>query len=104
VPLVASAASAAAAYAVRKVPAYVQDKLLPKLKQATSSGGAGDVVSKAKDAVSNLADRVGGNTHPGRTRAVAPRPSLSHKQLAELDRGRRERAKRRAERAKALKS
>ena len=104
VPLAASAASAAAAYAVRKIPAYVEDKLLPKLKQASSSGGAADVLAKAKDAVSTVAERVSGNTHGGRPRRAPSRPSLSSKQLADLDRGRRERAKRRAERAKALKS
>ena len=103
VPLVASAASAAAAYAVRKLPALVQEKVVPRVKQAASSGGGGDIVSKARDAVSTVADRVTGDSD-GAHDARPPRPSLSRKQLAELDRGRRERAKRRAQRAKALKS
>ena len=103
VPLVASAASAAAAYAVRKLPGLVQDKVIPKLKDARSSESASNAVAKAKDAVggavSTVTERVVGNGESSRSAL----PSLSSKQLDQLERARRGRAKRRAERRKALK-
>ena len=106
VPLAASAASAAAAYAVRKVPALVQEKVVPKLKGSRSSGAAGDALSKAKDAVgetvSSVADRVGELRHSVFGGSRPPAPSLSTKELDELERRRKDRAKHRAERRKAL--
>ena len=106
VPLAASAASAAAAYAVRKIPAFVQEKVVPKLKGSTPSGSAGDVLSKAKDAVgetvSSVADRVGELRDNVSGGSRSPAPSLSSKELDELERRRKERAKHRAERRKAL--
>ena len=106
VPLAASAASAAAAYAVRKLPALVQEKVMPKLKGGRSSGAAGDVLSKAKDAVgetvSTVADRVSELRESASGSSRSPGPSLSSKELDELERRRKERAKHRAERRKAL--
>ena len=106
VPLAASAASAAAAYAVRKIPALVQEKVVPKLKGTGSSSAAGEALSKAKDAVgetvSNVADRVSGLRDGTSGGSRSPAPSLSSKELDELERRRKERAKHRAERQKAL--
>src|ERR671934_206933 len=56
VSLAASAASGATAYAARKVPGFVQDKVLPKLKEFASSGGTLD---KAKQAVENAVPAIG---------------------------------------------
>src|SRR5919202_1754689 len=64
VPLAASAASATVAFAARRAPDFVRHKVLPKLKEATESGGgAGATLAKAKDAVgetvSSVTDRLG---------------------------------------------
>ena len=73
VPLAASAASAVTAYAARKVPALVRDKLLPKLNSGGATAGAGGAISKTKDAiggtvtnaVSSVSDRIGGGGEDG---------------------------------------
>jgi hypothetical protein len=108
VPLAASAASAAAAFAARKAPDFFRDKVLPKLKEAGGSGGAQKTLAKAKDAVgdtvSSVTDRLGaGDGQSGSTGgrgASRPMPSLSPQQR---EKERRERADRRRERQQALK-
>jgi hypothetical protein len=112
VPLVATAASAATAYAARKAPALVREKLLPKLKGAVGSGGAGDAVGKARQAigdtvtgtVSSVTERLGSGDgeRGGPDQAVAkkPEPAMSDDQREEE---RRQRAERRRDRKKALK-
>ena len=102
VPLAASAASAAAAFAARRAPDFIRHTVLPKLKEAGNSGGAGKTLAKAKDAVgetvSSVTDRLGdGQQRSQGTRR--PMPSLSPKQR---EAERRKRAERRRERKKAL--
>jgi hypothetical protein len=94
VSLAASAASGAAAYGARKVPGFVQDKVLPKLKELTSNGGALD---KAKKAVENAVPAVGGAGQDSRQARQRPRVSA-----AERQRRQRERAEHRRERKAAL--
>ena len=89
VSLAASAASGATAYAARKAPGYLQEKLLPKLKELASNGGTLD---KAKRAVEGA---VGGGGRP----APQSRPTLSN---GEREKRQRERAERRTERREAL--
>ena len=93
VSLAASAASGATAYAARKAPRFLQEKVLPKLKELTSNGGALDM---AKKAVENAVPAVGGGqTAPQRS----SRPRIPK---AELEKRRRERAEHRRERKAAL--
>jgi hypothetical protein len=92
VSLAASAASGATAYAARKAPGFVQDKVLPKLKELTTNGGA---VDRAKKAVESAVPAVGG----GQTSQSASRPRLTD---AEREKRQRERAKHRRERKTAL--
>jgi hypothetical protein len=95
VSLAASAASGAAAYAARRAPGYFQDKVLPKLKELTSNGGALD---KAKQAVENAVPSVGdGDSQEAPRRSSRPRLSP-----AEAEKRQRERAERRRERKAAL--
>ena len=94
VSLAASAASGATAYAARKAPGYVQEKVLPKLKELTSNGGALDM---AKKAVENAVPAVGGAGQDGRQARQRPRVSA-----AERQRRQRERAEHRRERKAAL--
>ena len=95
VSLAASAASGAAAYAARMAPGYFQDKVLPKLKELTSNGGALD---KAKQAVENAVPSVGdGDSQEAPRRSSRPRLSP-----AEAEKRQRERAERRRERKAAL--
>ena len=61
VPLAASAVSGATAYAARKAPGYLQEKLLPKLKELASNGGTLD---KAKKVVAGAVPAVGGGGQP----------------------------------------
>ena len=107
VPLAASAASAAAAFAARRAPDFIRHTVLPKLKEATESGGggAGATLAKAKDAVgdtvSGVTDRLGsGDGQSGSPTARKSMPSLSP---AQREKQQRERAQRRRERKQALK-
>ena len=95
VSLAASAASGATAYAARKAPGFVQEKVLPKLKELTSDGG---VVDKAKKAVENAVPAVG-DGGPSSQSLGSSRPKLSD---AEREKRQRERAKQRRERKAAL--
>src|SRR5919201_5331450 len=57
VSLAASAASGAAAYAARKAPRFLQEKVLPKLKELTSNGGT---LERAKQGVESAVAAVAG--------------------------------------------
>jgi hypothetical protein len=94
VSLAASAASGATAYAARKAPRFVQDKVLPKLKELVSDGGT---VERAKEAVESAVSAVGGDGQDGRQRPQRPRVSA-----AEREKRQRERADHRRERKAAL--
>jgi hypothetical protein len=95
VSLAASAASGATAYAARKAPGFFQDKVLPKLKELTSSGGTLD---KAKQAVESAVPGVGGDDGQ-----EAPRtPSRPRVSPAQAEKRRHERAEHRRERKAAL--
>jgi hypothetical protein len=96
VSLAASAASGATAYAARKAPGFFEDKVLPKLKELTSNGGALD---KAKSAVENAVPSVGGDGQGQETPQRSSRPRVSP---AEAEKRQRERAERRRERKAAL--
>ena len=60
-PIVATAASAAAGYAAKKGPHLFEEKVLPKLKQTASGAGdaAEDLPARAKEAVSTVGDLAG---------------------------------------------
>ena len=95
VSLAASVASGATAYGARKAPGFVQEKVLPKLKELTSNGGALD---KAKKTVESAIPAVGGGGgQDGPQRPQRPRVSA-----AERQRRQRERAEHRRERKAAL--
>jgi hypothetical protein len=96
VSLAASAASGATAYAARKAPGFFEDKVLPKLKELTSNGGALD---KAKSAVGDAVPGVGGGDNGQETPRRSSRPKLSP---AQAEKRQRERAERRRERKAAL--
>jgi hypothetical protein len=94
VSLAASVASGAAAYAARKAPGFLEDKVLPKLKElASNSGGA---VDRAKKVVESAVPAVGGD---GQTPPASRRPRLSDD---EREKRQRERAQHRRERKAAL--
>jgi hypothetical protein len=98
VPLAASAVSGATAYAARKAPAFFQEKVLPKLKEASANGGALDKAKEAVEgAVSGVADRVASS-------GASPQQSRPQRTISDAQRQRnqRERAARRRERKQAL--
>jgi hypothetical protein len=94
-PIVATAASAAAGYAAKKGPDLFEEKVLPKLKQ--TAGGAGDLAERAKDAMPLVGSDDAGSTNS--------RSSRQNRELSadELARHVRERADARAARRKAVK-
>ena len=94
VSLAASAARGATAYAARKAPGFFQDRVLPKFKEFTASGGTLD---KAKQAVENAVPAIGGSGQAPPQRSSRPRIPKS-----ELEKRRRERAEHRRERKAAL--
>jgi hypothetical protein len=96
VPLAASAASAAAAYGAQKLPRLIQDKLVPKLKEVGSSDGVGNLVTKAKELIGAQSKQLRGSH--------TSTPQIPRKQLEQIERARRERAKNREARRKALTS
>ena len=93
VSLAASAASGATAYAARKVPGFVQDKVLPKLKEFASNGGG--AVDKARKVVESAVPAVGS----GQTSQGSRRPTLSDD---EREKRQRARAQHRRERKATL--
>ena len=94
VPLAASAASGATAYAARKAPSFFQEKVLPKLKELASDGGALDKAKKAVE--SAVPSAVGG---AGQEATSPPRRAVSSRERAKRQR---ERAQNRRERKQAL--
>jgi hypothetical protein len=94
VSLAASAASGATAYAARKAPDFIQNRVLPKLKELTSDGGA---IEKAKKTVENAVPSIGGEG-----RETPRRPSRPRVSPAQAQKRARERAERRSERKAAL--
>ena len=109
-PIVATAASAAAGYAAKKGPDLFEDKVLPKLKQAASRAGsvAEDLPSRAKSVAGDVGDLTSDLT--GRVKEAAPSGSSSGRgatqrrngvlSQAELDRHVKRRAEARAARRK----
>ena len=94
VSLAASAASGATAYAARKAPRFLQEKVLPKLKELTSNGGT---LERAKQGVESAVAAVAGGGQEERQRPQRPRVSA-----AEREKRQRERAEHRRERKTAL--
>jgi hypothetical protein len=112
-PVVATAASAAAGYAAKKGPDLFEEKVLPKLKEAV--GGAGtaveDIPSRAKSVAGSageladgLAQRAkdaapgGGTAQPRTAQPRTAQPGSSGLSQAELDRHVKRRAEARAAR------
>ena len=110
-PIVATAASAAATYAAKKGPQLLDEKVVPRMRELVDGAGAGasDLPAKAKDAAGEVGDVAGhlagrarsaaGDTADavrGATGTNGRRPKrVSAK---ELERRQRERAAARAER------
>jgi hypothetical protein len=71
-PIVATAASAAAGYVAKKGPSFFEDTVMPKLKELGNGAGgvASAVPSKAKDAVGGAGDLAEGLA--SRARGVVP--------------------------------
>ncbi|HEY6962016.1 MAG TPA: hypothetical protein VI408_09035 [Gaiellaceae bacterium] len=109
-PIVATAASAAAGYVAKKGPAFFEENVLPKLKELGSGAGgvASNVPQKAKDVAGGAGDLAEGLT--SRVKEASPvgngngsgngssRGGLSQD---ELERHVRERAEARAARRKS---
>jgi hypothetical protein len=70
-PLVATTVSAAATYAAKKAPELIEERVLPKLREAREGGGVAlkDVPAKARSASEAAGDLASGLTD--RVRAVA---------------------------------
>jgi hypothetical protein len=107
-PIVATAASAAAGYVAKKGPDLFEDKVLPKLKQAVSgaSSVADDTPSRAKSVADDIGDLSGDLTD--RVKDVTPGVAAGQRHRrngelsqAELDRHVKRRAAARAARRKA---
>ena len=116
-PIVATAASAAATYAAKKAPQLLEDTVAPKVRELmdgvggaaqdlpskakSATGGAGDVADKLGERVREVAGsavRTAGEVAKGAGANGHRRGSVSSK---ELERRSEERAKHRAERRKA---
>jgi len=90
-PVVAALASALASYVAKKAPQYLEETVLPKLREAKESAPvAGDV---AHDLVERARSVTGGDSGDG----ARSQPGS----MSELERRRRERAEHRAARQKA---
>ena len=112
-PLVATTVSAAASYAVKRAPQLLEEKVLPKLREAREADvGLADVSAKARSAAGGAGDLAAGLT--ARVKSVAgtdsdedgasvsrPRSSAS---TQERERRRRERAAGRESRRKQSRS
>jgi hypothetical protein len=86
IPLAAAGASAAGGYLARKAPAFVERKLMPRLREAGTSSAPRDVAQTLVDRAQSVAKKA------------TPRTSVSRD---ELEKRRQERERRRAERKKA---
>jgi hypothetical protein len=110
-PIVATAASAAATYAAKKAPQLLEDKVVPKVRDLMDGAGgtAHDLPAKAKSAATSagdVAERLGERAREAAGGAVkSATTSNGHRRreisAGELDRRREEREKNRAERRKA---
>jgi hypothetical protein len=104
-PIVATAASAAAGYAAKKAPQLVEDKVVPKVREfAKGAGGAArDLPARAKSAAGDAGDVAEHLTE--RVKSVAGNPTRTGRRntvsSAELDRRMKERAKHRTARHRA---
>jgi hypothetical protein len=103
-PIVATAASAAAGYAAKKGPQLLEDKVVPKMRDLMS--GASDLPSKAKsaagdagDVAEHLTERVK-SVAGGATRSMPGRNGRSSMSGDELARRAKERAQHRSQRRK----
>jgi hypothetical protein len=91
-PVVATVASAVASYVAKKAPQYLEETVLPKLRETKdSAGGVGDVAHDLADRARSV---VGGGDANGDG-------GSSRKSNDELERRRRERAEHRSARRKA---
>jgi hypothetical protein len=105
-PIAAAAASAAAGYAARKAPAYVEQKVMPKLRSLAgdAGGAAGDLPSKAKSVASGAGDVA--QELGERAKSLVTSNGRRHPQrsLGEIARRQEQRAKARADRRKTTRS
>ena len=104
-PIVAAAASAAAGYAARKAPAYIEQRLLPKLKSVADDAGdaAHDLPSKAKSVASGAGDVAQDLTDKAKSLVGSNGRRRPSRSAAEIARRQTERAKARADRRKVRK-
>ena len=107
-PIVATAASAAASYAAKKAPQLIEGKVVPKVRELASGAGgvARDLPAKAKsaagdagDVAEHLTDRV--KSVSGGARAAQPGRNRTRVSSDELERRTKERARHRSARRKA---
>jgi hypothetical protein len=105
-PVVATAASAAATYAAKKGPEVIGNKVMPKVRELMhgAGGAADDLPSRAKAAAGGAGDVAERLTERARSVAGAARNGRSGDSVSpkELDRRLRDREKARNERRKAL--
>ena len=111
-PIVATAASAAATYAAKKGPQLLDEKVVPRMRELVDGAGAGasDLPAKAKDAAGEVGDVAGhlagrarsaaGDTADAVRGATGAVNGRRQKRVSakELERRQRERAAARAER------
>jgi hypothetical protein len=95
-PLVATAVSAAATYAGKRAPQLLEDKVMPKLRDATS--GTEDIASGLAERAKSVVGHGGDDDTSGSSRS---RNALSSDKLEQR---RRERAEHRSSRRKAARS
>src|SRR4051794_24055133 len=103
-PVVAAAASAAAGYAAKKGPQLVEERVLPKLKEAAgrAASTAGDAPAQAKSAAGSVGDLAGDLGDRARA-AVGGEPTRSRRRTlsqSDLDRHVKRRAQARSSRRK----
>jgi hypothetical protein len=101
-PIVATAASAAAGYAAKKGPQLFEEKVLPLLKDSDMSSRAKSAASSAGDVAQDLTQKVK-DTVPG-TSSTQPSPSTRRNgglSQSELERHVKQRSEARAARRKA---
>jgi hypothetical protein len=104
-PIAAAAASAAAGYAARRAPAYVERKILPKLKSLAGEAGDAthDLPARAKSVASGAGDVAQELTDKAKSLVGSNGPRRSIRSSAEIARRQEQRAKARVERRKARK-
>jgi hypothetical protein len=101
-PVLATAVSAAATYAGKRAPRLLEEKVMPKLRDATS--GTEDLASGLAERAKSVVGRGGdddGDSDSGGSRGSSSRSSFSND---ELEKRRRERAEQRASRRNAARA